>query len=74
MAKLIKNSAQIRTEEEKSWDDLVEQIWMGNVIPIIGDSLVVNDTTIMKEIIEYLATEKGLKKVPQSFSGKNSAE
>lgn len=68
MAKLIKNSAQIRTEEEKSWDDLVEQIWMGNVIPVIGDSLVVNDTTIMKEIIEYLATEKGLKKVPQSFS------
>lgn len=68
MAKLIKNSAQIRTEEEKSWDDLVEQIWAGNVIPVIGDNLVVSETTIIKEIIEYLAKDKGLNYVPQSFS------
>lgn len=68
MAKLIKNSAQIRTEEEKSWDDLVEQIWAGNVIPVIGDNLVVSETTIIREIIEYLASDKGLHYVPQSFS------
>lgn len=68
MAKLIKIGAQIRNEEEKLWDDLVEQIWAGNVIPVIGDNLVVPETTIMKAIVEYLATEKGIKKVPQSFS------
>ena len=68
MAALIKNSAKIRTEEEKSWDELVEQIWAGNVIPVIGDNLVVNETTIIKELIEHLASEKGLKYTPQSFS------
>ena len=68
MANLIKNRAQIRSEEEKSWDDLVEQIWAGNVIPVIGDNLVVSETTIIKEIIEYLATNKGLDYIPQSFS------
>lgn len=68
MAKLIKNKVQIRTEEEKLWDDLVEQIWAGNVIPVIGDNLVVNETTILKDIIEYLANDKGLEYIPQSFS------
>ena len=55
-------------EEEKLWDDLVEQIWAGNVIPVIGDNLVVNETTILKDIIEYLANDKGLEYIPQSFS------
>lgn len=68
MAKLIKKSAQVRTEDEKSWDELVEQIWAGNVIPVIGDNLVVSDTTIIKEIIDYLAKDKGLEYVPQNFS------
>ena len=57
MAKLIKKSAQVRTKEEKSWDELVEQIWAGNVIPVIGDNLVVSETTIIKEIIDYLAKD-----------------
>lgn len=65
---LIKKGATISSEEEKSWEDLVEQIWAGNVIPVIGDNLVVNDTTIIKEIIEYLASEKKLEHTPQSFS------
>lgn len=68
MAKLIKNKVQIRTEEEKLWDDLVDQIWAGNVIPVIGDNLVVNETTIIKDIIEYLANDKGLEYIPLSFS------
>lgn len=58
----------IRTQEEKSWDDLVEQIWEGNVIPVIGDSFIVEGTTIGKEIIDYLAEDKNVKTSPQSFS------
>lgn len=65
---LISKKANIRTEDEKSWDNLVEQIWAGNVIPVIGDNLVVENTTIIKELIEYLAGDKGLKYVPHSFS------
>lgn len=65
---LIKKGPTIRSEEEKSWEDLVDQIWAGNVIPVIGDNLVVNDTTIIKEIIDYLARVKGLEHTPQSFS------
>lgn len=68
MAKLIKKGAQIRTDEEKSWDDLIEQIWAGNVIPVIGDNLVIEGTTIIKDIIEYLAADKNLQYTPQNFS------
>ncbi len=52
---LIKTSASVRTDEELSWDKLVEEIWAGNVIPVIGDSFVVDGTTISKEIIDYMA-------------------
>lgn len=65
---LIVNQGNIRTEEEKSWDELVDQIWAGNVIPVIGDNLVVEGTTIVRELLEYLATYKGLKKTPKTFS------
>ncbi len=68
MATMFKNKAQIRSDEEKSWDELVEQIWEGNVIPVIGDNLVVKETTIIKDIIEHLAGEKNLEYIPQSFS------
>ena len=59
---------QFRTEEEKYWDKLVEQIWDGNVIPVIGDNLVVENTTIVKELIECIAEYKGLEEVPETFS------
>ncbi len=65
---LIKKTASLRSEDEKSWDKLVEQIWAGNVIPVIGDNLVLENTTIVKELIEYLATTKGLDRVPRTFS------
>lgn len=65
---LISKKANLRTEDEKSWDKLVDQIWAGNVIPVIGDNLVVENTTIVKELIEYLAEDKGLKYIPNSFS------
>ena len=68
MASLIRNDVQIRTEEEMWWDELVEQIWAGNVIPVVGENLVVSETTIIKEIIEYLSIKKKLKSIPQSFS------
>lgn len=65
---LIRIKGDIRTEEEKSWDELVDQIWVGNVIPVIGDNLVVDDTTIVHELLAYLADDKGLKTVPRTFS------
>lgn len=65
---LIKKTASLRSEDEKSWDKLVEQIWAGNVIPVIGDNLVLENTTIVKELIEYLATSKGLERIPRTFS------
>ena len=65
---LINKKVSLRTEDEKSWDKLVEQIWAGNVIPVIGDNLVIEGTTIVKELIEYLANDKRLKNVPRNFS------
>lgn len=65
---LFKNQGNIRTEEEKSWDKLVDQIWEGNVIPVIGDNLVVEGTTIVRDLLEYLAVDKGISKVPKTFS------
>lgn len=65
---LIKKHASLRTEEEQFWDKLVEQIWAGNVIPVIGDNLVIENTTIVKELIEYIASVKGLKGHPRTFS------
>ena len=38
------------------------------MIPVIGDNLVLENTTIVKELIEYLATTKGLDHVPRTFS------
>lgn len=65
---LIKIKGDVRTKEEKSWDELVDQIWAGNVIPVIGDNLVIEGTTIIQELLEYLAEDKGLKKTPKTFS------
>ena len=65
---LFKNQGNIRTEEEKSWDKRVDQIWEGNVIPVIGDNLVVEGTTIVRDLLEYLAADKGISKVPKTFS------
>lgn len=65
---LISKKGAVRSEDEKCWDELVEQIWAGNVIPVIGDSFVVDNTTIVHELLEYLADEKGLKHTPKTFS------
>lgn len=58
----------VRTEDEKLWDYLADQIWAGNVIPVIGDNLVVEGTTIASELISYLAEDKNLRKTPRTFS------
>lgn len=68
MAKLIKKGSKIRSNEEISWEKLVEQIWAGNVIPVIGDNLVVSETTIIKEIVDYLAEDKKIQTSPKTFS------
>ena len=65
---LIVNQGNIRSEEEKSWDELVDQIWAGNVIPVNVDNLVVESTTVVRELLEYLAAVKGIKKTPKTFS------
>lgn len=67
MAIIIK-PALLQTEEERQWDKLVDQIWIGNVIPVIGDNLVVDNTTISKELLNYLSETKGIKSNPKSFS------
>lgn len=68
MAKLIKKGSKIRSNEEISWEKLVEQIWAGNVIPVIGDNLVVSETTIIKDIVDYLAEDKKIQTSPKTFS------
>lgn len=69
---LIKTSASVRTDEELFWDKLVEEIWAGNVIPVIGDSFVVDGTTVTKEIIDHMADKYDVKdaegKKPGSYS------
>lgn len=65
---LISKKGAVRSEDEKCWDELVEQIWAGNVIPVIGDSFVVDNTTIVHELLDYLADDKGLRHNPKTFS------
>lgn len=65
---IIIKPAFIRTEDEIYWDNLVEQIWEGNVIPVIGENLVVDNTTISEELVKYLAQDKGLTYTPRNFS------
>ncbi len=64
----LKRPENLRSQEEIYWDNLVEEIWKGNVIPVIGDSLTIEGTTISNEIIKYLAEEKNIKTNPQTFS------
>lgn len=65
---LITRTGQIRTQEELFWDKLVDEIWEGNVIPVVGDSFVVNETTIAKEIVNHLAMTYGIDGTPRTFS------
>ncbi|MCF0185509.1 MAG: toll/interleukin-1 receptor domain-containing protein [Bacteroidaceae bacterium] len=44
-------------QDESSWDALIEQIIAGNVIPVIGSSVLVNNCDIHEKLISSLANQ-----------------
>lgn len=57
------------SNEEPLWDKLIEQIIEGNVIPVIGaDMLIDNTTNLHNVIIECLARGFQVSSKPRSFS------
>lgn len=56
-------------EDQRLWDRLVDQIWNGNVIPVIGDNLILEEkTTISDELVKYLSQKYQLESGPENFS------
>ncbi len=55
--------------DEPLWDKLIQQIIDGNVIPVIGaDLLIDNDSNLHKVIIDFLAKGFHVSSCPNSFS------
>lgn len=55
--------------DEPLWDKLIQQIIDGNVIPIIGADLLIDNCTNLHElIVEGIAKRLNLSKIPKSFS------
>lgn len=65
---LIIKPAIIRDPEAQSWDKLVDEIWKGNVIPVIGDKFVVEGTTITNELLNHLSHKYNVVSSPRNFS------
>lgn len=57
----------INPEEEK-WETLINQIIAGNVIPVIGSSILVDGNDICQMAINILSTRYGIENPPTSFS------
>ena len=56
-------------KDEPLWDKLIQQIIDGNVIPVIGaDLLIDNRSNLHDFIIDYLGRRFNLKSAPKSFS------
>lgn len=70
MGLITNRKKRTRTDEERFYDNLAEQIFKGNVIPVIGDSLVLEneDTTIAKALLEAIATDYEISCNPETFS------
>ena len=56
-------------DDDIQWEKLVDEIFRGNVIPVIGPGfLVSNDRDIHKILIDYFAKRYGVQSNPQTFS------
>lgn len=56
-------------DDDEQWDDLIDEIIRGNVIPVIGpDFLIPNDRGIHKLLIDHFANQYGVTSNPQTFS------
>lgn len=55
-------------EENEKWDDLISQIVAGNVIPVIGSSVLIEEGDINQIVINALAEEFKIQNKPTSFS------
>lgn len=54
--------------EEIMWELLVDNIMKGDVIPVIGEKIVMQDKTVNKILIDHLSKKEGIVSNPQSYS------
>lgn len=54
--------------DEIMYDELAEQIWAGNVIPVIGDGFAVKGMSVMESLVSEIAKAAKLSKIPQTLT------
>ena len=54
--------------EEIMWELLVDNIMKGDVIPVIGEKIVMQDRTVNKILIDHLSKKEGVTSNPQTYS------
>lgn len=70
------NQPYLAKKEEKRWNELIDAVMRGDVIPVIGPDLLVDDesdgsspsSNLHKQIIDLLAAHYGVESQPQTFS------
>lgn len=70
MAKIVINHSNVAASEvERQWKTLVEQIFRGNVIPVIGNDVQTNgDMPVERIIIDAIAADCGITESVNNFS------
>ena len=59
----------ILSNDEERWEELLDQIMAGNVIPVIGPDLQIEDEkNFHTQLIDLFATKFGITSKPQTFS------
>ena len=59
----------ILSNDEERWEELLDQIMAGNVIPVIGPDLKIEDEkNFHTQLIDLFATKFGITSKPQTFS------
>ena len=57
------------SEDEERWEDLIDQIMAGNVIPVIGPDLQIEDeNNFHQQLIRLFASKFGVTSKPETFS------
>lgn len=54
--------------QQAAWDNLIDEIVNGNVIPLIGPDIMIEDANVHKRIVEVMAKKFKLSSAPTSFS------
>lgn len=55
-------------EVDNFWDVLVEKIIDGDVIPVIGSDVVLEESSVYQRFVDFLAQNEGVMSNPKSFS------